>query len=852
MVRTSGFHPDNGGSIPPGDANIRTGNLSSPFFLLSFCFCVVGWLVKVETKLSDNVIRILKDAISENNGNEISAYGLVNPEGVVVSAVIGSRGSDCAAPLTLHRVEAHVLIHNHPSGVLEPSEADLEIASRAAADAKGFYIINNDVTRINAVVEPIKLRTLNSLDPEKAAWYLSEQGPLAATDEFYEERPSQLSLIRNICSVFNDGALGVFEAGTGVGKSFAYLIPALLWIKNNNERVVVSTGTINLQQQLAEKDVPAAQKILGTDIKFILLKGRQNYVCRRRFSDVVSERDLFTEETEELDSIAAWLKTTETGTRSELTFMPSEGIWSRINSESDACMGMKCPFREDCFVMKLRKEAADAQLIIVNHHLLFADIEMRQGGAGYEDTAVLPPYQHLVFDEAHGIEDAATSFFSETINRYRLQKQLNLLYRQRRGNKAGLLFTVDALASAEVDLPEVIGFLDDIKLALQELEDSAMLLLGDWYTWRLEQKTAPSAETMLSKMQNLRGAIAAFAGRMRTMLDSIPEEESEMPPVWECRQIVKRIESCGSVCQHFVDWNEHEDMVFWMEKRRLSNGTYFPNFIETPLDISNTMYSGVFEPINSIVCTSATLKTAGSFQFWKHRTGVLFAESERVREGVFPSPFPYRSNVLLSIVADAPDPKEYGYQAWLENTVVELIRASKGRCLVLFTSYDSLKYACNHARNALSSSGITVLKQGDDDRFRLLEQFRSDSASVLFATDSFWEGVDVPGESLSHVVIVKLPFPVPSDPVFAARSEDIEKRGGSSFFELSVPQAIIHFRQGFGRLMRRASDRGVVTVLDGRLLRKNYGRMFVESVPETKQCFAPLKTVLGTIERFLS
>lgn len=812
----------------------------------------MGWLVKVETKLSDAVIRLLKDAIRENSGDEISAYGLINPEGVVVSAIIGSRGNDCSVPLTLHRTEAHVLIHNHPSGILEPSEADLEIASRAASDAKGFYIINNDVTQVNAVVEPIKLRSLKQLDPEKTAWYLSEVGPLASSDEFYEERPSQLSLTKNITSAFNDGSIGVFEAGTGVGKSFAYLVPSLLWIKENNERVVVSTGTINLQQQLAEKDVPAAQKMLGTNIKYILLKGRQNYVCRRRFADVQGDRDLFTEETEELDAIAAWLKTTETGTRSELTFLPSEGIWSRINSESDACMGMKCPFREDCFVMKVRKEAADAQLLIVNHHLLFADIEMRQGGAGYEDTAVLPPYQHLIFDEAHGVEGAATSFFSETINRYKLQKQLNLLYRQRRSSKAGLLFTVDALASAEVDLAEVIGYLEETKLALQSLEDAAMLVLGDWYTWRLEPQSVSAAENMLSKMQELRGAIAAFAGRMRTMLDSVPEEESETPPVWECRQIVKRIESCGSVCQHFVDWSEHEDMVFWIEKRRLSNGTCFPSFIETPLDISGTMYSGVFEPLNSVVCTSATLKTAGSFQFWKKRTGVLFAEKERVNEGVFPSPFPYRKNVLLSIVADAPDPKAYGYQAWLESTIVELIRASRGRCLVLFTSYDSLKYACNHARTKLASSGITVLKQGEDDRFRLLEQFRTDSASVLFATDSFWEGVDVPGESLSHVIIVKLPFPVPSDPVFAARSEDIEKKGGSSFFELSVPEAIIHFRQGFGRLMRRATDRGVVTVLDGRLLKKAYGRMFIESVPETKQCFAPLNTVLGTIENFLA
>ena len=280
---------------------------------------------------------------------------------------------------------------------------------------------------------------MRPLDVESAGSYLAEGGPLSVISENFEERPVQIELLKHIAESFNRNAVGVFEAGTGVGKSYAYLIPAMIWALNNKERIVISTGTINLQQQLCEKDIPQAQKIIGKPVKFVLMKGRQNYVCRRRFADVTAQRELFDDDVEILDKISEWVESTSTGSRSDLSFMPSESLWGRINSESDACMGMRCPFHSDCFVMKMRKEAAGANILVVNHHLLFADIESRLHGVGYDETAVLPAYRRIIFDEAHGIESAATSFFSESFNRFKVNKQLNQLYRRRKNSESGHL-----------------------------------------------------------------------------------------------------------------------------------------------------------------------------------------------------------------------------------------------------------------------------------------------------------------------------------------------------------------------------------------------------------------------------
>ncbi|MDE5897680.1 MAG: ATP-dependent DNA helicase, partial [Treponemataceae bacterium] len=369
----------------------------------------------VRSFFSESAVLSLRKKIAHADGNEVFFAGEIDADGLVVSVADYAHGNRHAVPV--HAAEARrcsVLIHNHPGGSLVPSDADVLAAADASERGQGFYIVDNAVSDVCVVVAPVKPRRICLLDEEEAGGYLADGGPLSMQSENFEERPVQVSLLKDVVRTFNQNGIGVFEAGTGVGKSFAYLIPSLLWALKNQERVVISTGTINLQQQLCEKDIPAAERIVGRNIKFVLMKGRQNYVCRRRFEEAASVRELFGEDTEILDRLSEWVGNSPTGSRSDIPFAPPESVWGRINSESDACMGMRCPHHADCFVMKVRKEAAGANIIVVNHHLLFADIESRMHSGSYDDAAVLPPYRRIVFDEAHGIESAATSFFSES------------------------------------------------------------------------------------------------------------------------------------------------------------------------------------------------------------------------------------------------------------------------------------------------------------------------------------------------------------------------------------------------------------------------------------------------------
>lgn len=818
---------------------------------------------------TQSIITAMRRDIQEADGSEVSWLGTLNADGRVISVKTGARGNDgmvlVNSALANREVEenaaessgsSHVVIHNHPSGLLKPSEADLNVASSYMEMGIGSYIVNNSVSDVYVIVEPVKPKVFSVLDEDKMAFFLSSQGPLAKKVESYEERPSQIELVKNVTSAFNSGKIAAFEAGTGVGKSYAYLIPSMLWAVKNKERVVISTGTINLQQQLVEKDIPAAQKIIGKKIKAILLKGRQNYLCLRRMNDAMEEKDLFTEDSELLENISAWSSTTETGSRSDLSFMPPDSVWSRVNSESDACMGARCPFHDSCFVMKVRKEAADANVIVVNHHLLFADIESRMNGVGYDDTAVLPPYRRIVFDEAHGIEDSATSFFSESINRLKLLKQINLLYRSYHGNVAGFLVQSSALSSSSDFYEKAEEYVEDIRASVTALDDLAMQAMENDFTARLHSHTLVRFRAVLKGLDDLRQCIGKFVSMARELLDGISEDDSILPCVFESKTVLRRLEDMVSLCKNFCEWEEHDDTVFWMQKTRLppkkagDDFLTYVQFMQTPLDVSPLMNMGVFEPMSSVVCTSATLRTGTSFSYWNNRTGLSFVEEGRLIENTFESPFPYRSNVLFAVPHDAPFPDSPGFQDYVEETVFKLIMASGGRTLVLFTSYDSLRNAYNSTYKKLLNEGIEAYKQGDDDRFRLLEKFKKNRESVLFATDSFWEGVDVPGESLSQVIIVKLPFAVPNDPVFQARSEAVEKRGGSPFMELSVPQAVIKFRQGFGRLMRRGDDRGVIVVLDRRIVEKKYGRLFTTSVPMTRRMYNPLADILAAIKKF--
>lgn len=703
--------------------------------------------------------------------------------------------------------------------------------------------------------EKVEYKKVNELE---AGGYISQGGSLSKISESFEERPVQVELLKNIVHAFNENKIAVFEAGTGVGKSYSYLIPSALWALTNHEKVVISTGTINLQQQLCEKDIPAVEKIIGKKIKYVLMKGRQNYVCKRRLNDAASILDLFEGETEELKRIAEWAESSSTGSKSDLTFMPAENVWTKINSESDACMGKKCPFFGECFVMKVRKEAAAANLIVVNHHLLFADIESRLSGAGYDDAAVLPPYRHIIFDEAHGIENAATSFFSESVNRFKLNKLINQMYRKRKNSESGHLCSLAILSSNEEKAGEAYDATVKIKNALLNVEIAAKDLIGNEYTKRLYEATARDFGPLLVALGELSRSLGSFTDIIREVMEGVADEDHEAPCYWESKIILRNLESYVILLKNFAVWDEKRDEVFWIQKRKLpaemqreAGEAEYVTFTQTPLDISHLMNDGVFEPMESVICTSATLKTGRDYSYWMKRTGVYFAGEDRILKGEFPSPFPYNKNMLFAVPKDAPLPDDIRFQQYIEMALPRLIQAAAGRTLVLFTSYESLKSAHRTVLASMRGFSGRIMKQGDDDNSKLLEAFKKENESVLFATDSFWQGVDIPGESLSQVIIVKLPFTVPNDPVFVARAEAIEKRGGSSFMELSVPEAVIKFRQGIGRLIRRSDDKGVVVVLDRRIYEKRYGSVFTASMPECKKVYEPLSDITERINSFI-
>ena len=554
-----------------------------------------------------------------------------------------------------------------------------------------------------------------------------------------------------------------------------------------------------------------------------------------------------------------WSKVTKSGSRSDLPFQPPEGLWQRVNSESDACMGMRCRFYSKCFVMKMKRDASDAGILVVNHHLLFADIASRRDGTGFDVPAVLPPYKRLVLDEAHGIEGAATSFFSESFSRFKLIKQLNILFKRRKAGATGLLYSLCALSESEDASAEIEAEIEAAKNAVFALEEGADAFLSGEGAVRVRGDNEPRFAPVVSLVGALRVSLVNIIASLRNVVDGIPDDDRNESAVWEAQTVVRRLESIVSVCGNFSEWRSHPESVFWIQRLRLppsfaggdGKDIYF-QFMQTPLDIAPLMENGVFSPLGTVVCTSATLGIEGRFDYWEKRCGVGLIEPSRVSRGVFPSPFPYERNMVFAVPSDAPFPdRTEEFQSFVDSAVASLIKCALGRTLVLFTSYDMLRRTYNAVHEEIADEGITILRQGDDDRFRLMTRFRTETSSVLFATDSFWEGVDVPGDSLSQVVIVKLPFGVPSDPVFSARAELIQNAGGNSFMELSVPDAVIKFRQGFGRLVRRCDDRGAVVVLDRRIIEKRYGSLFLSSIPRTKRVYEPLHSLVGSIKPYL-
>ena len=804
-----------------------------------------------EQRIAAPVREAMQREIALASGQEVLFIADVDQDGKVFRAEAVARGSDVqvlAPPQFTDR--GALAIHNHPSGELRPSEADLQVAGRLAELGIGSAIVDNLVERIYVLVEPLPPeRPRSMLDADRLADLVRSDGAIAQSMDDFIERAGQVAMLADVARGLNDGALVLAEAGTGVGKSLAYLVPVVSWAAENDERVVVSTATINLQQQILDKDLPLVQRALGTSLPVALVKGRANYLCQRKLAEQLQEPELDTQ-IDTLQALSDWAEQSDDGSRSDLPFALPEREWSSVASEPDACAIARCPNRERCFVLKARRKAAAARVLVANHHIVFSDLAVRRSGAGWDGTAVLPPFRHVVFDEAHNIERSATSYFSERTGLAALRKHASRVSRERRSRRVGLIHRLEASGVSQEVAGATARAADAVREAADRMNRSLAAVLAEEPSFRLEpasyERFRSLAEPALGEAAQAALDLAAAAARALRGLDDIAREEAIAA---ELEAIVRRLEAAAAVVERFRGPELDENMVLWLDRGR--GEVPLVSLVATPTDLRPIMRESVYDPLATVVLCSATLTVGASFAGLASRLGIDM-ESERVRTGVYPSPFDYRSRVLLAVPRDAPDPGHARYDEYVATLIERSVGASGGGALALFTSYAQLDRIWQRVAPVLQARGHTVYRQDGSDRARLLDRFKADVSSVLFATDSFWEGIDAPGATLRLVLVVRLPFPVPTDPIQRARGELIERAGGNPFLELSLPTAVTRLKQGFGRLMRRADDRGAVVIADPRLVRKFYGRVFVESLPPAQRIAASGEEIAEALREFFA
>ncbi len=625
--------------------------------------------------------------------------------------------------------------------------------------------------------------------------FFAPGGVLSRSSLPYEFRRGQLEMAQAVERAFQDNRHLIVEAGTGTGKTLAYLLPALRLCAATGRRVIISTGTKNLQEQLFFKDVPFLQSLLGP-LRVCYMKGRANYLCRHKLFALRSQPILSgLEEISQYQAIAEWEKTTDTGDRAEIDDLPeSSALWAKLDARSEACLGQTCPDYGRCFITEMRRRAAESDIVIVNHHLFFADMAVRQQAAGAPDAGVLPEAGVVIFDEAHELEDVASSYFGVGLSNLKFEE---------------LARDIETLLRAQGELKaEVVS-------AAQMIRERARMFFGALPMRASGEGRMPFAnrEEFLETQGDVYLGVLNALHRMETELERQRGAEEAQPLRRRAGMVREQLK--------FLMESEDRNTVFWLERR---SGRQMSTHLQaTPIDVSDLLRDMLFGNYPSVVLTSATLTVQGGFAHFRKRLGL-----DEARELVVPSHFQYGRQALLYLPPEMPDPREPNFQEEAAKRIRRMLDITRGRAFCLFTSYQQMR---DLYERLLCEVGYPLLLQGTAPRKALLEEFRMTRNAVLFGTSSFWQGVDVQGDALSCVIIDRLPFAVPTDPVVQARMRAIEQAGGKPFFEYQVPSAVITLKQGFGRLIRSLDDRGVLMLLDPRLERQRYGRIFLESLP---------------------
>jgi len=825
------------------------------------------------------ILDYIRQEICAANGNEVFFVATLETGGKIASIQVVARGNKSAVPAILHACrKADLVIHNHPSGEITPSEADLEIAARLGEGGIAFHITDNDAANFYKVTEIQQRPEQTPADYARISSLLGPEGPLARSIQNYEQRTEQVQMAFTVAEAFDTDRIATIEAGTGTGKSLAYLIPALLWALEHGETVIVSTNTINLQEQLIRKDLPLLKRAIPEPFQAVLVKGRANYLCHRRLHHALQETDLFSVNgAADLRDLSEWAQTSTSGSRDELNHTPEPQVWHEVCCEMDQCPRTRCPHYQECFFLKARRKAAQADILVSNHALLLADLAVRAETDNYSSAAVLPLYSRIIFDEAHHLEDAATNSFSIRLNRFSFAGVLNRLVHPRKPERGHLGRWASVLARELPDTENLLyeqlhTLLNEAGSLCRELQQRNAEIF-DTLTecieggsdsrqqhsppWRITpaHKSDPTWQHFTSKLPDISRTALKISSTIKRILklgENLPDGVSEKmtAATTDLNGLNNRLSVLAQELDTFLSLRK--DLCTWIDVRKSSGRQRTPLMWlnAAPIETAPILHQHVYERFKSVVMTSATLSVNRNFNYFHQRSGVTLCPPERRLELQLESPFDFEHQALIAVPTDIPAPGSQGYAEAIAPIIERNVVSAGGNTFVLFTAYTLLQQLFQTLEPSMFAQGITCLRQGQASRHHLLQRYVNAQNQVLFGTDSFWEGVDVPGRDLEIVIITRLPFRVPTEPIQVARSEALELTGKDPFMHFTVPQAVIKLKQGFGRLIRHRDDRGVVIILDNRVSNKGYGRMFLNSLPPARRVIAPQDSIATAIKEF--
>ena len=806
--------------------------------------------MKITDFINADTIEKIREEINEANGNEVFFRGIPDESGIVSEIEVIARGNEYSVAALLNMMKKNeVIIHNHPSGVLLPSNADISVSGTYGNSGGASYIVNNSVDDIYVVV-PLKKQSEIDIDE-----YFGENGRIHEKIGKFETRKEQYEMSKNIEKCMNNNRKLIVEAGTGTGKTIAYLLPTLLYALENNLKLIISTNTINLQEQLISKDIPLIEKIIEREFQYEIVKGRGNYLSKRKLHNmntIVTEKDTEEEKQEKkiIKNLMEWDNVTKTGDRGELKYDVPYRIWEQIKSETDTCMGVKCQFYSSCHFFKARKNISDANMLILNHHMFFADLSIRNEIGFNTEYSILPNYDIVVFDEAHNLEDTARNYFTYEISRYSFGRLMGSIHNTRATgkNNAGALTKLLGYLNENLSQEnyvriddmkeEIINILNSFYNKGNEIFDRIMYpfaqeLSNAEIKERIDRpkiKNTKFWKEIVDKNIELKEIYGELIRKINKFLNNIEDFdlEDEDGIIFDFTKYYNRLKDYYKNFEFIIESNDR-DYVYWLNFIPLKANI---ELHATPFDISEDLNSSLFSKMERMVFTSATLAVDNKFSYFRESLGLTDNKGKKIEEKIIDSPFDYEKQMEVYIPEDTLDPNNIEFLDDMAGFVEKIIKKTEGHCFLLFTSYSSMNYLYNKIKVYFSKNDYTLIKQNDYPRHEMIEIFKSSKNPVLFGTDSFWEGVDVQGEQLQSVIIVKLPFKVPNDPVTEAIIENIREKGKNPFNDYQVPQAVIKFKQGIGRLIRSKEDKGIITILDNRVIKKSYGKKFLRALPK--------------------